>query len=195
MCRGAFPHHVIRCACLSQTGLRELIFCLSNATHLLSFQGGLRLFQKWLCWVVPPGFTPIQHTDLFSQLQKDVVWETTTPAMKDLETLKNKSFQSFPVVHVCGKILRAQSNTVGVVLGCAFNWASEMGTSFIFLSYWCLVGSVMFQFRANSSSVWSYWKCQGLPQSDSCFLSGHWRKNHGQALSGILQEKSKQSYF
>lgn len=35
--------------------------------------------------------------------------------------LKNKSFQSFTGVHVCGEILHAQSNTVGVVLGHDFN--------------------------------------------------------------------------
>lgn len=105
--------------------------------------------------------------------------------------LKNKSLQSFPGVHVCGKIFHAQSNTAGVVLGCAFNWASEMGISFIFLSYWCSLGSAMFQFRANSSSFWSYWKFQGFPWSGSCFLSDYWRKKHGQALPGILQAKPK----
>lgn len=105
--------------------------------------------------------------------------------------LKNKSFQSFPGVCVCRKIPHAQSNTAGVVLGCAFNWASEMGMSFIFLSYWCSVGSVMFQFRASSSSVWSSWKCQGFPRSGSCFLSDYWRKKHGQGLPGTLKRKPK----
>lgn len=100
--------------------------------------------------------------------------------------LKNKSYQSFTGVHVCGKIPHTQSNTVGVVLGCAFNWASEMGMSSMSLSYWCSVGSVLFQFGANSSPVWSYWKCQGFPRSGSCSLSDYWRKKHGQALPGIL---------
>lgn len=59
------------------------------------------------------------------------------------------------------------------------------------LSYWGSVGSVMFQFRANSSSVWSYWKCQGFPQSGFCFLSDYWRQKLEQALPGILQGKPK----
>lgn len=104
--------------------------------------------------------------------------------------LKKKSFQNFPGVHGCGKILRAQSTAVGILLGCAFNWVSEMGTSCMFLSYWCSVGSVMFQFWANSSSVQSYWSVRDFLDLVLAFLVTA-KGKHGQADPGILQGKPK----
>lgn len=53
------------------------------------------------------------------------------------------------------------------------------------LSYWGSVGSVMFQFRANSSSVWSYWKCQDFLNLVFAFLvttEGRSLSKHSQAF-------------